>query len=138
MSRKKITRSTHNEVEMLPPAEQCLLRPDVWIGRVLPKTEKMWVYRADGAETAKMVPEKVKYSPGYFKIFDEILVNAVDNRRNDEPQNSLRMDTIWVNFDKETNEIKVKNNGKALKRYSNYKEKKYKNSRGYAGTYDGF
>jgi DNA topoisomerase II len=37
----------------------------------------MWVY---DAETKRMVNREVKYVPGFFKIVDEILVNAADNK----------------------------------------------------------
>lgn len=47
--------------------------------------------------------------PGFFKIFDEILVNAADNKINDPT-----MDTIKVNIDREKNSISVWNNGKGI------------------------
>lgn len=37
----------------------------------------MWVYDSD---TKRMVLREVKYVPGFFKIVDEILVNAADNK----------------------------------------------------------
>jgi DNA topoisomerase-2 len=37
----------------------------------------MWTY---GSETKRMVHRDVKYVPGFFKIVDEILVNAADNK----------------------------------------------------------
>lgn len=37
----------------------------------------MWVYDSD---TKRMVNREVKYVPGFFKIVDEILVNAADNK----------------------------------------------------------
>lgn len=47
--------------------------------------------------------------PGFFKIFDEILVNAADNKINDPT-----MDMIKVNIDRENNSISVWNNGKGI------------------------
>jgi DNA topoisomerase-2 len=46
-------------------------RPDTYIGSVQPVTEQMWVYENDG-----MVLRDITYVPGFYKIFDEILVNA--------------------------------------------------------------
>jgi DNA topoisomerase-2 len=37
----------------------------------------MWVY---DSETKRMIHRDVKYVPGFFKIVDEILVNAADNK----------------------------------------------------------
>lgn len=37
----------------------------------------MWTYDQD---TKRMVHREVKYVPGFFKIVDEILVNAADNK----------------------------------------------------------
>jgi DNA topoisomerase-2 len=46
-------------------------RPDTYIGSVQPVTEQMWVYENDS-----MVLRDITYVPGFYKIFDEILVNA--------------------------------------------------------------
>lgn len=51
----------------------------------------------------------ITYVPGFFKIFDEILVNAADNKINDPT-----MDTIKVNINRENNSISVWNNGKGI------------------------
>ena len=37
----------------------------------------MWVY---DSETKRMVNREITYVPGFFKIVDEILVNAADNK----------------------------------------------------------
>lgn len=47
------------------------------------------------------------YVPGLYKIFDEILVNAADNKQRDHKMNSLE-----VIIDPENNLISVQNNGK--------------------------
>lgn len=47
--------------------------------------------------------------PGFYKIFDEILVNAADNKQNDPS-----MDTIRVTINKEEGRITVWNNGKGI------------------------
>merc|ERR1719225_1838636 len=88
------------------PLEHILLRPDTYIGSVQPLTEKMWVF--DEA-TQQIVNKEITYTPGLFKIFDEILVNAADNKQRDK-----KMDTIRIDIDVEKNEIKVYNNGKGI------------------------
>jgi hypothetical protein len=37
----------------------------------------MWAFDSD---TKRMVHREIKYVPGFFKIVDEILVNAADNK----------------------------------------------------------
>lgn len=44
-----------------------------------------------------------------YKIFDEILVNAADNKQRDK-----KMDTIKIDISPEKNEIKIYNNGKGI------------------------
>ena len=53
--------------------EHILLRPDTYIGSVQPLTESMWVYD-EGTE--QIVQREISFTPGLYKIFDEILVNA--------------------------------------------------------------
>ena len=62
---------------------------------------KLWVYDAD----AGMNQRDVTYVPGLYKIFDEILVNAADNKQRDASMNEMRVDidvdagsvTVWNN-----------------------------------------
>ena len=57
--------------------EHILLRPDTYIGSVDKIEEKMWVL--DDTKEDSFVSKTITYVPGLFKIFDEILVNALDN-----------------------------------------------------------
>lgn len=52
----------------------------------------MWVYDID---SDSMVQREITYVPGLYKIFDEILVNAADNKQRDPS-----MDTIKVTINK--------------------------------------
>merc|ERR1712018_954463 len=84
--------------------EHILLRPDTYIGSVQPVTEKMWV-----VEEEKIVHKEIRYVPGFYKIFDEILVNAADNKQRDK-----KMDTIKIDIKPEEGMIRVYNNGKGI------------------------
>ena len=64
-------------VTQLSQLEHILKRPDSYIGSVEFVTQHMWTYDSD---TKRMVQRDVKYVPGFFKIVDEILVNAADNK----------------------------------------------------------
>ncbi|XP_041830802.1 DNA topoisomerase 2-alpha [Melanotaenia boesemani] len=85
--------------------EHILLRPDSYIGSVEPVTQQMWVY--DGSVGLNC--RDVTYVPGLYKIFDEILVNAADNKQRDK-----NMSCIKVNIDVENNTISIWNNGKGI------------------------
>uniref|UniRef100_A0A672IH98 DNA topoisomerase 2 n=1 Tax=Salarias fasciatus TaxID=181472 RepID=A0A672IH98_SALFA len=85
--------------------EHILLRPDSYIGSVEPVTQQMWVYDTD----AQLNCRDVTFVPGLYKIFDEILVNAADNKQRDKS-----MSCIKVNIDVENNTISVWNNGKGI------------------------
>lgn len=66
----------------------------------------MWVYNSQ-LETMEM--REISFVPGLYKIFDEILVNAADNKQRDK-----NMDSIKVTVDREKGEISVWNNGRGI------------------------
>lgn len=84
--------------------EHILLRPDTYVGSVEKHTQTLWVY-----EEGRMVQRAVTYVPGLYKIFDEILVNAADNKQRDSS-----MTWVKVKIDTEKNVISVFNNGEAI------------------------
>ena len=53
--------------------EHILARPDTYIGSLIPDVSKQWVLDAE-----QMKEQEISHVGGLFKIFDEILVNAVD------------------------------------------------------------
>jgi len=67
--------------------EHILLRPDTYIGSTEKQQAQLWVH--NGSE---MVYKNVSYTPGLYKIFDEILVNAADNKVRDPTMDTLRVD----------------------------------------------
>lgn len=97
--------------------EHILLRPDTYIGSVEFSTTNMYVM--DEEET-KMVQKEISYVPGLYKIFDEILVNAADNKQRDP-----KMNTIKIDIDPEHNKIKIWNNGKGIPVVEHKTEKMY-------------
>lgn len=86
--------------------EHILLRPDTYIGSIEFQETEMWVYNS---EADQMEHRKVNCVPGLYKIFDEVLVNAADNKQNDK-----NMDEIRVTVDRESGEISVWNNGRGI------------------------
>ncbi|XP_058531381.1 DNA topoisomerase 2-alpha isoform X1 [Ochotona princeps] len=96
--------------------EHILLRPDTYIGSVELVTQQMWVYDED----VGMNYREVTFVPGLYKIFDEILVNAADNKQRDP-----KMSCIRVTIDPENNLISIWNNGKGIPVVEHKVEKMY-------------
>ena len=82
------------------PREHVLLRPDTYIGDIEPTEESMWVYND------KMEKKIIKYTPGFLKTFDELLVNARDASCNDPSCTEIK-----VEYNEEEGFISVFNNG---------------------------
>lgn len=97
--------------------EHILLRPDTYIGSVEHTKELMWVFNQ---EENKMVQREISFVPGLYKIFDEILVNAADNKQRDK-----NMTCIKVDIDAEKNVISVWNNGQGIPVVMHKDEKMY-------------
>lgn len=91
--------------------EHILLRPDSYIGSVESASSRMWVWEITGEDDSEghMVHRDISFVPGFYKIFDEILVNAADNKIRDPS-----MDVLKVNIDVENSLISVYNNGKGI------------------------
>uniref|UniRef100_A0A8B9HAY4 DNA topoisomerase 2 n=1 Tax=Astyanax mexicanus TaxID=7994 RepID=A0A8B9HAY4_ASTMX len=96
--------------------EHILLRPDTYIGSVEPVTQQMWVFD----EEIGMNLREITYVPGLYKIFDEILVNAADNKQRDK-----NMSSIKITIDPESNTVSIWNNGKGIPVVEHKDEKMY-------------
>ncbi|KAF2215953.1 hypothetical protein CERZMDRAFT_34549, partial [Cercospora zeae-maydis SCOH1-5] len=94
------------QYQKLTQLEHILKRPDTYIGSVEYTTDQLWIYNS---ETEAMENRKVSYVPGLYKIFDEILVNAADNKQRDKNMNELRVDVNPIE-----GKISVQNNGRGI------------------------
>lgn len=103
--------------QKLTQLEHIIKRPDTYIGSVERTEKQMWVYNT---EQDSMEFREISFVPGIFKIFDEILVNAADNKQNDK-----NMDELRVTIDRENGEISVWNNGRGIPIEIHSKEKIY-------------
>lgn len=110
-------KSASDTYQKLSQLEHVLRRPDTYIGSVERRTETMWVY--DVAKE-QMAYRDTSYVPGFYKIFDEILVNAADNKVRDPS-----MDTMKVTIDKDAGTISVWNNGQGIPVEIHEKEQVY-------------
>jgi DNA topoisomerase-2 len=87
--------------------------PDTYIGSIEKTDIDTWVY---DESVDKIVFKNIKYIPGLFKIFDEVLVNAIDQhvRTENDEKVTNKVTSIKVNFDYENNKISVYNNGDGI------------------------
>lgn len=86
--------------------EHVLARPGMYIGSTDCDDIKQWVLTDDG----KMVERLLNFPPGLFKIFDEILVNAIDHSTHE----SSAVDKISVEVDKVSGVVSITNTGNGI------------------------
>jgi DNA topoisomerase-2 len=98
MATQKYAKKTH--------LEHILDRPDTYVGSCEPVQEEQWVLNAD---KARMVQKKIEFVPGLFKIFDELLNNAIDQSVLD-----VSLDAIKVNVSPSDGSIAVYNTGTGI------------------------
>jgi DNA topoisomerase-2 len=83
--------------------DHVLSRPDSYIGSTKTVTEPIFV--AENNE--EIIKKNIKYNPGLLKIFDEILVNAVDHSVRDPTVTSIKVSI-------KDSVITVKNDGQGI------------------------
>ena len=118
----KTVEDKYKKYELL---EHILALPDTYIGSIEPQKITSFVY--DEA-TKKMISEELTYIPGLLKIFDEVIVNAIDHSmrlRADEANGKTdikHVKNIKVSIDKESGRITIMNdgNGVDIKKHSSY------------------
>lgn len=103
MTQSKTVSERYQKISQL---EHILKRPDTYIGSVEVQESQQWIH---DETTDCMIEKTVNIVPGLFKIFDEILVNAADNKVRDPS-----MKKIDVVINQEENTIEVKNDGKGI------------------------
>lgn len=103
---KKTNKTIEETYQKKTQLEHILLRPDTYIGSVEPLTQSMFVL---DPSTDRIKAREITFTPGLYKIFDEILVNAADNKQRDP-----NMDRMEITVDASSNKISVLNNGKGI------------------------
>ena len=90
--------------------------PDTYVGSSISEDKDLYVYEND-----KIIRKTINWVPALYKIFDEIIVNAVDNhtrtKREKEkfPKKMIRvMSKLEVKIDKESGVISVLNDGEGI------------------------
>jgi DNA topoisomerase-2 len=107
--------SSADQYKRLSLRDHILELPDTYIGSVETHDEHCWVW---DEEKQKMIYRKTAFNPGFYKIFDEILVNARDalvRAQTDTKRQPVK--TIHISARKtaqSTFEISVENDGDGI------------------------
>lgn len=86
--------------------EHILARPDTYVGSLTKDTDTMWVLNSS---KTGMEQRTVTHVPGLFKIYDEILVNAIDQSSTDQT-----VDSIKVVVDQADGSVTISNTGTGI------------------------
>jgi len=109
---KSISDAPNKEEEtyqLLEQLDHILKRPETYIGSNKPCHEEMWILDEQNEDGPKIVKKQITYVPGLYKIFDEILVNAADNKQRDSTMTSIEVD-----INQEKGEVKICNDGRGI------------------------
>lgn len=104
----KIKKEDEKEIEVLTPREHILLRPSMYIGSTTPSEEK--ILKVENGKV-KQVTEEI--SVGLYRLFDEILDNAVDEYRRCQKVNH-NAGPIQIAVDSKTNTVTIQDSGKGF------------------------
>ena len=105
------------DIKKYTHVQHVLKIPDTYIGSTEQTVEDHWVYQE---EQNKMVKETVTFCPGEYKIFDEILVNALDQyvrikqKIKEGETDLIPVKNIRVSYNLEDNSISVQNDGEGI------------------------
>lgn len=109
----KTTKTVEETFQKKTQLEHIIDIPDTYIGSIEKTDIDTWIY---DEENEKIVYKNIKYIPGLYKIFDEVLVNAIDQHVRTEHDEKIvnKVNIIKVNFDVNNNTITVYNNGEGI------------------------
>lgn len=115
-TKKEVDEAIAGKYQKLEQRQHVLTRPGMYIGSIEEDTYDTWVY---DFEDSKMIKREIKYVPGLFKIFDEILVNAIDHsirlkvmKETDASVQLMKM--IKVSLNQETGMMELTNDGDGI------------------------
>lgn len=114
-SKAKIENET--QFKQLTLREQILLRPGMWVGSTSADTCTVWLY---DAQEKRMTQRCIAYVPAFLKLFDEILMNAIDHATNQKAKKNAGYEdvnlvkNIRVSIDRQSGEIEVTNDGDGI------------------------
>lgn len=122
------TMTAEERFKKLSDRKHVLQRPPTYIGSVEPETKPMWIINPDHERDESkplIICKDITFTPGLYKIYDEILVNARDHIIRCEEENYERCTQIKVTIDRDSQRITVWNNGAGIPVEIHSKHKMY-------------
>ncbi|KAJ2990015.1 hypothetical protein NUW58_g3167 [Xylaria curta] len=116
--KSKTAKTATETYQKLTQLEHILKRPDTYIGSIERTEQPMWVFNKETIQMERR--PNISFVPGLYKIFDEILVNAADNKQRDPSMNYMK-----IHINRAEGYISVENNGKGIPVEIHEKEKVY-------------
>ena len=98
--------SIETKYQKLSQIEHILKRPGMYIGPVDPNKQLTWIYNKS---KSKMIQKNINFSSGLYKLFDEILMNALDETTRDK-----NLKNIKININEKSGKITIFNDGKGI------------------------
>lgn len=95
-----MTKKIEDRYKKLDEITHLLLRPASLIGSINPHTSTNWILNDN-----KFIKKEITYNPGFLKLFDEIIMNSVDESKRE----GSKLNTIKVSI--KDNKITVWDNG---------------------------
>lgn len=101
-------KKTEERYVKLTHKEHVLQRPETYIGSTVTDEREIFIVdNIDDFDNINIIKESVKYNPGFFKLFDEILTNASDH--------SIRTGEVkYIKVRVEEDNISIENNGPGI------------------------
>ena len=104
------------KLKKLSHEEHILKLPDTYIGSIEKTQDDIWVY---DKESNSMVKKTITYIPGEYKIYDELIVNSIDQHirlkeKSKTDSNINLVKNIKVDICQEEGRITVYNDGDGI------------------------
>lgn len=99
----------NKEIVVLSEEEHIIKRPEMWVGSIRPTEEKIPL-----VINYQLIEKNKTLSVGMYKLFDEILDNAIDEAKRQTAEGNKKIDII-INIDTKLNLVKIQDNGGGFK-----------------------
>ena len=111
---KKDIQDIQNKYVKLDPIDHVLRRPNMYVGSIEEDEYKTWSF---DEKSQKMIKKNLKYVPGFYKIYDELIVNILDHMKRiemDKNEDKNEVKNIKISIDLDENKIEVYNDGDGI------------------------
>lgn len=95
-----------DKYKKLTQKQHLLQRPGMYIGKIFDEIEEVWILNTEGTQ---MIKKGIMYNPGILKLFDEIILNALD-----QFQETQKVTKIKVSVNCDDGFISIENDGPGI------------------------